>query len=141
MSGRKQAWQAPPDCLPCGRCCFSEDESYLQLFGLDVARMLPADERHLRRDVERTFMKLVGGRCSAFVVDALELDSPVKLTRPAGETRPLFGCSIYERRPDVCRALQRGTSSCRFEYERKFDRPDVLLADLRKKAQEAPKAR
>jgi Fe-S-cluster containining protein len=40
----------------------------------------------------------------------------------------VFGCSIYERRPQVCRDVERGQGACRFELETKGDRPPRSLA-------------
>jgi Fe-S-cluster containining protein len=42
-------------------------------------------------------MKMVGGRCIAFRDDL-------------GDGRP--GCSIYERRPEICRTFCAGSSDC-----------------------------
>jgi Fe-S-cluster containining protein len=42
-----------------------------------------------------------------------------------------FACSIYERRPQVCRDLQRSSSACRGELSTKSDRPKRALSVLR----------
>ena len=63
-------------------------------------------------------MRLEDGHCAALVIDL--------------EAR-VFRCGMYAERPDVCRALQRGSSSCKFEYDRKIDKPDVLVARLRER--------
>jgi uncharacterized protein len=65
---------------------------------------------------DRAFMRLVDGHCAALQLDV---------------DRALWVCGIYARRPDVCRALERGSSSCKFEHDRKLDRPAVLLERLR----------
>lgn len=41
-----------------------------------------------------------------------------------------FACSIYERRPQVCRDLERGGSACRGELATKADRPPRALTLL-----------
>jgi uncharacterized protein len=66
------------------------------------------------------FMRLQqsGGpqRCVALAID------PVQGT---------FACSIYERRPQVCRDLERGAGACRGELATKADRPPRALLLLR----------
>jgi uncharacterized protein len=42
-----------------------------------------------------------------------------------------FACSIYERRPQVCRDLERGGSGCRGELATKADRPPRALVQAR----------
>lgn len=42
-----------------------------------------------------------------------------------------FACSIYERRPQVCRDLERGEGACRGELATKADRPVRALLLLR----------
>lgn len=110
------AWVAPLDCRDCGRCCFSDNPAHVRVFGVDLDRMTEADEAALRWDENRCFMRLEQGHCAALGVDA---------------ATGRFGCTIYERRPDVCRSLERGTGACRAEHEAKAGRPDVLLARLR----------
>jgi hypothetical protein len=45
--------------------------------------------------------------------------------------REAFSCSIYERRPQVCRDLQRGSPACHGELAAKADRPRRALILLR----------
>lgn len=112
---KRVPWVPPPDCLPCGRCCFSEDASYLPLFGADLERLSPSSGVFVSMVDERPHMRLAEGHCAALVIDL--------------EAR-VFKCGIYPERPDVCRALERGSSSCKFEHDRKLDRPDVSIAQL-----------
>ena len=42
-----------------------------------------------------------------------------------------FACSIYARRPQVCRDLERGADACRGELAAKADRPPQALLLLR----------
>ena len=51
----------------------------------------------------RCYMRMDDGHCAALARDAL------------GQ----YACQIYERRPEVCRALERGSSACEAERERK----------------------
>lgn len=94
------------------------DAEYLQLFGGDLDRLTPEQLGFVARVGERAFMRLEDGRCAALVADV--------------EARE-FRCGIYEARPDVCRALERGSSGCKFEYDRKASAPDVLLERLQRR--------
>ncbi len=114
---RPAPWLAPADCLPCGRCCFSEDADYLPLFGADEDRLSKENAQFVATIDGRPHMRLHDGHCAALIID---LDARV------------FRCGMYAERPDVCRALERGSSSCKFEHDRKLDKPDVLVARLRK---------
>jgi hypothetical protein len=42
-----------------------------------------------------------------------------------------FACSVYERRPQVCRDLERGSGACHGEIDAKKERPKRALALLR----------
>jgi Fe-S-cluster containining protein len=90
-------------CLGCGACCFGEHERYVPVSGSDYAVL---DELAARLTVfhgNRCYMRMHGGHCAALEIHA------------NGE----FYCSVYERRPAVCRELQRGSSACEAEYVRK----------------------
>lgn len=54
-------------------------------------------------------------RCAALAVDP---------------ERGTFSCSIYERRPQVCRDLERGSPECRGELSAKSGRPRRALTML-----------
>src|SRR6185295_7993811 len=88
-----------PECTACGTCCFSTLQEYVRVFGCDWDRM----DDHARSLTHflgnRCYMRLSDeGHCAALVLD------------PEG---PRFLCSIYEVRPDACRALERGSGACR----------------------------
>jgi uncharacterized protein len=110
----------PDECTSCGVCCFSELPEYVRVFGCDWDRM---DER-ARGLTEfignRCYMRIEGGRCAALVIDVVE---------------KRFLCSIYEMRPDCCRALERGSGACLGELATKRERPliaaEALLASRR----------
>ena len=52
-----------------------------------------------------------------------------------------YVCSIYEMRPDVCRALERGSGQCRGELATKAERPLLAVeALLRKPSSGEPSA-
>lgn len=112
-----------PACTSCGTCCFSTLPEYVRVFGCDWDRM---DER-ARALTEfignRCYMRLEDGHCAALVVDPDER---------------LFLCSIYEERPDCCRALPRGSGACLGELDAKADRPLIAVEALLKKRMGAP---
>lgn len=107
---RGRAAVAPADCTRCGACCFSERDDYIELFGVDVARM---DEAALALTHERDgrrFMRFAGGRCTAL----LRRDDRLV-------------CTIYEMRPDACRWLARDSGECLAQVAEKRPRALVLL--------------
>jgi uncharacterized protein len=93
-------------CTKCGICCFSEAPDYLRVLGIDYERLGEDAERLTSFIENRAYMKLDSGHCIALVIDA---DGS-------------FLCSIYEKRPDVCRSLERGTGACRGEIVTKSSR-------------------
>jgi Fe-S-cluster containining protein len=113
----RDAFVPPEDCQSCGRCCFSDNPAHVRVFGCDWDRMDEHAQSFTVFEGNRCFMALVDGHCAALRADP--------------ETGR-FGCGIYERRPDVCRSLERGTGACRGEYELKAGRPDVWLDRLRR---------
>jgi Fe-S-cluster containining protein len=88
--------QAPPPCLECGACCFSNLDTYVRVTGVDHARLSDDAERLCAFIGNRVYMRMVDGHCGALVCDA----------------QGLFVCSVYARRPGVCRELERGSPSC-----------------------------
>ena len=108
-----------PSCTACGACCFSESERHARVSGDDHERLGDDAERLVVFLGNRAFMRIVRdggvGRCAALVVDA----------------SGTFTCSVYDRRPDVCRELERGSPSCEGERHAKVSRPARLLAMLR----------
>lgn len=55
----------------------------------------------------RAFMKMQRGHCMALQVSQTA-DGPA-----------VYHCSIYERRPEICRMLERGSPECHGELETK----------------------
>jgi Fe-S-cluster containining protein len=85
--------EAVPDCRNCGACCaYSRDWPRLTLEDDEAIARIPAE----LLDDEAGRMRCNGDRCSALV----------------GEVGVLTTCSIYEVRPDVCRACQPGDDAC-----------------------------
>lgn len=112
----------PSDCTRCGTCCFSESERHARVTGDDYER-LGDDAVDLVVFLEhRAYMRLAPvtseptpRACAALVVD------------PKTKT---FLCKVYERRPEICRVLERGSPSCGGELDTKRDRPKRALAIL-----------
>jgi Fe-S-cluster containining protein len=101
-----------PECTSCGTCCFSHAEDYLRVSGRDYERLGDDAERLVQFIENRAYLRIEDGHCMA-----LECDS-------ASGT---FSCTIYERRPDVCRVLERGSGHCRAERAEKSERPLLML--------------
>ncbi|MFT3783422.1 MAG: YkgJ family cysteine cluster protein [Nibricoccus sp.] len=97
-------------CLECGVCCHSQLETYVRVSGSDWARLGDEAERTAHFIGNRAFMRMTEGHCSALVV-----------RDGANGTREFF-CSIYDRRPAICRELQRGSPQCEAERALKSDR-------------------
>jgi uncharacterized protein len=101
-----------PPCLSCGSCCFSELTTYVRVEGADHARLGDHADELTVFDGHRCYMRMHDGHCAALVVDAVS---------------QRFVCSVYEKRPNVCRELERGGPACRGELHEKRERPLVLL--------------
>lgn len=100
-----------PECVRCSACCFSRARDYLRVAGVDYDR-LGDDAAQLTVFVEnRAYMKMVDGHCAALTYD---------------QKQEAFLCSVYERRPDVCRWLERGSGQCAAERHEKAARPILL---------------
>lgn len=111
--------EVPRDCTRCGSCCFSESPRHARVTGDDHERLGEDAERLVVFLGNQAFMRLTSeagpSRCAALVLD------------PAAGT---FLCSVYERRPQVCRDLERGSPACQGELETKGDRPRRALGLL-----------
>lgn len=100
-----------PACIECGCCCFSANPRYLSVAGVDHERLGDDAERLTHFVGNRVYMKMTEGHCAALVYEAKARE---------------YLCSVYERRPDVCRWLERGSGQCRAERHEKIDRPLTL---------------
>lgn len=97
----------PTHCLRCGVCCYSESVEYVWIRGDDWAR-LGADAERLAHFIgHRAFMRMENGHCAALDV------------RGTPDGAKEFFCTIYERRPEICRDLGRGSPECEAELETK----------------------
>ncbi|WP_437744537.1 YkgJ family cysteine cluster protein [Sorangium sp. So ce302] len=108
-----------PECTACGTCCFSTLPEYVRVFGCDYDRMDDRARGLTRFIGNRCYMRIEDGRCAALTLDA---------------ERGRFLCSIYEVRPDCCRALERGSGACLGDLHEKRERPLLALEALRRRA-------
>lgn len=107
------------DCMECGACCFSESPRHARVTGDDYERLGEEDaERWVVFDANQAFMRLTrtkgASHCAALTIDS----------------RGTFTCSIYDRRPQVCRDLERGGGACEGERATKHDRTRRVLLVL-----------
>ena len=105
-----------PECTRCGACCFSRSPRYLRVFGRDYERLGEDAERLTHFIDNRAFLRIEDNHCAALTYDS------------ASER---FLCSIYERRPDVCRALERGSGHCAAERAEKAEERLVMIRTAR----------
>jgi Fe-S-cluster containining protein len=107
---------SPADCQKCGVCCFSQLETYVRVSGDDWAR-LGADAATLAHFIgHRAYLKMRDGHCAALEI--------------RGRTATEFFCTIYERRPQICRDLARGSPACEGERDSKNARVAALKASF-----------
>jgi Fe-S-cluster containining protein len=99
-----------PDCQDCGACCFGAFREHVLVFPRDVARFTP-DERE--RLLDSSPGPAVFLRMERRLAPASGLLHCAALEVEGGRYR----CSVYERRPDACRAFERGASGCRAVIE------------------------
>lgn len=87
-------------CLKCGVCCHSELETYVRISGADWDRLGADADRVAHFIGNRAYLKMRDGHCAA-----LE-------PRTAPDGLPEYLCTIYDRRPQTCRDLDRGSPQC-----------------------------
>lgn len=91
-------------------CCCSTLPAYVRVTGDDWARLGDAAERLAHFLGHRAYMRMHDGHCAA-----LEF-------RRAADGGTEFFCTIYERRPQICRDLARGSPECAGERATKAAR-------------------
>lgn len=101
--------KTPADCRCCGVCCFSRLETYVRVTGTDWERLGEDRDQVAHFIGNRAYMRMNAGHCAALQI------------RTVGSAED-FCCSIYERRPQVCRDLERGSPECAGEIASKSDR-------------------
>lgn len=128
-----------PDCQVCGACCFSPLERYVRVTGEDHARLLP-DERerltffhgtrcYMRMEPTGLTEEARGAQALARRQAGLVPLERVPLLRCAalatGGGR--YSCTVYERRPALCRELERGGPAC--DHDREARESTTSLVD------------
>jgi hypothetical protein len=78
-------------------------ETYVRVDGGDWSRLGPEAERLAHFIGNRAYMRMHAGRCAALDI------------RTSATGRREFFCTIYPRRPQVCRDLARGSPACEGE--------------------------
>ena len=112
MSGQAPT---PPACLLCGVCCHSRLDTSVRVTGEDWSRLGPEAERLAHFIGHRAYLRMHDGRCAAL------------LARPSTDSPGTeYFCTIYERRPQICRDLARGSPECEAERALKSDRPSAV---------------
>jgi len=108
-----RAMEIPENCLHCGVCCFAKSGTYVRVSEADWARLGPDADRVARHVGRQAFMRMEDGHCAALHVT----------TRRSAP--PVFFCTLYDRRPQVCRHLARGSAACQTELRNKAARVAV----------------
>jgi Fe-S-cluster containining protein len=105
------------ECTACGACCLSESDRHARVTGDDYERLGEDAERLVVWIGNQAYMRIVRtgsvGHCAALSV-------------PGAHSRS-FACTIYERRPAVCRELERGSPACDAELFLKGERSAALV--------------
>jgi Fe-S-cluster containining protein len=91
------------DCRRCGACCFSAAEQFVRVTGDDWARLGPDAEKLAHFIGHRAYLRMEHGHCAALQ------------PRCDANGAPDYFCMIYERRPQICRDLARGSPECEGE--------------------------
>ena len=100
----------PADCQDCGVCCFSGLQTFVRVTGDDYERLRERAEDLVHFVGNRAYLRMGDCCCAALAVDE------------GGR----FRCTIYDVRPDVCRALAQGSPECAGEIAAKGDRPALV---------------
>lgn len=100
--------------MACGVCCFSRSPTFVRVTGEDWARLGPEAERWAHFIGHRAYLRMTDGHCAALAIRTGE-----------GGTRE-YCCTIYPRRPGICRDLDRGSPQCLAELAQKQDRPAAV---------------
>lgn len=100
-------------CLRCGVCCFSRLDTYVRVTGEDWSRLGESADALAHFIGHRAYLRMTDGHCAALAI------------KPAADgsgAREYF-CTIYERRPQTCHDLARGSPECEAEIALKGGRP------------------
>ena len=88
-------------------CCFSKSGTYVRVSEMDWQRLGEDAGQWARMVGRERYMRMEEGHCLA-----------LQITTQRGEA-PVFFCAVYEKRPQVCRALARGKAACLTELHSK----------------------
>lgn len=113
---------APDDCTRCGACCFSESPRHVRVTGDDHERLGEEAEAWVAWIGNEAYLRL-----APFEGTAIRACAALR----AEDGR--FLCRIYERRPTVCRTLERASGACRGERDTKGARVLEASALIRAK--------
>lgn len=91
-------------------CCFSRLQTYVRVSGDDWSRLGSEAGRVADFDGHRAYLKIHDGHCAALEV------------RCGNDGWREYFCTIYDRRPQICRDLDRGSPHCEGERALKGDR-------------------
>lgn len=104
------------DCTQCGACCVSDFDSvdYVHLLEQDIDRMTD-DEQERFIYVEQTY-----GKSQSSMRTCRDRKGNCRCAALTGEIGVEVACSIYERRPNVCRNFEPGTDICDYARQQVF---------------------
>ena len=90
-------------------------ENYVPVTGDDYARLAADSDRWVTWQNNRAFMHMKDGHCAALAVQS-------------DGNGPRFVCQIYERRPETCRDLARGSPQCEADWDQKAELAQAVAA-------------
>jgi Fe-S-cluster containining protein len=93
----KLPFSYPPDCQSCGACC-AGGPKWVEVTEADAERLL-----------DHTLLD--GGDIESF---SMKTDEDRRCVALAGCIGHDVACTVYERRPEVCREVERGSETCIF---------------------------
>ncbi len=83
----------------------------MRVSGEDWSRLGPEAPRLAHFIGHRAYLRMNDGHCAALAL------------RPDAGGGISYVCTVYERRPQICRDLARGSPECEAEIALKLDRP------------------
>jgi Fe-S-cluster containining protein len=98
-------------CSNCGACCFSRNVRYVRVSGDDYERLADTADSMTVFFENRCYLRMNDGHCAALSVTE----------------QGQFFCSIYEKRPAICREISPGDPQCQAEVQQKSARATAAL--------------
>jgi Fe-S-cluster containining protein len=103
------------DCQSCGACCspaYDDDDRYVELEERDRKR-LPWPRRNLLVLTEtETVPALSETVTRSWIRTRVNRDGDLVCSCLTGKVGGRVACSVYEKRPEICRAFRPGSSMC-----------------------------